>query len=319
MATSNSSNFDLTRDQIIKIALRKIGAIATGETPDAQTINDCSDQLNALVKSLVATGLHVWTESEATVFIQPRQATYTIGTGSPDHITETYTATTLASAAALGAGTISVSSASGIATTYSIGIVLDDGTVFWTTVNGAPVGTTVTLAATLTDSASAGNAVYVYQTGIVRPLRVVNARRYNYASQLDTQMLVLSRIDYQNMPNKQNTGVVTQWFYDPRGGSNTTGRLYVWPAPVDATNAVKITWWRPIQDFDTASNNSDLPVEWLDALIWNLAYKMAPEYDCSPQRYAMLKEQAAISLDNVAGWDREPESYLFGFNADQTT
>jgi hypothetical protein len=50
----------------------------------------------------------------------------------------------------------------------------------------------------------------------------------------------------------------------------------------------------------------------MDALVWNLAYKMAPEFDCPAQRYAMIKDQAASSLDNVMGWDREPESYLFG-------
>jgi len=45
---------------------------------------------------------------------------------------------------------------------------------------------------------------------------------------------------------------------------------------------------------------------------------MAPEYDCPPQRYQMIQGQAASSLDTVQGWDREPESYLFGYNADQT-
>lgn len=318
MTTSGTVTFNLNRNQIILSALRKIKAIASGEVPDAQTVQDCADQLNSMVKSFAATGLHIWTETEATMFLQAGQFSYTLGAGSTDSATETYTATTLSSAAALGASSIVVASATGIATTYNIGVVQDAGTIFWTTVNGAPVGTTVTLAGPLTDSASAGNAVYIYQTKIVRPLRVVAARRFQFASLLDTQMLGLSRIDYRNMPNKQNIGVITQWFYDPKGGANATGSMYVWPAPSDVTSAVKFTWWRPLQDFNTSANNADIPQEWLDALVWNLAYRMAPEYDCPPAQYSMVKEQAAMTLQNAMGFDREPESYLFGFNADQT-
>lgn len=312
MTTSGTSTFNFNRDQIIKSAARKIGAIASGETPDAQTVSDFSDQLNTMVKSWASTGIHIWTETEATLFLQPGQVAYSLGSGSSDHCAETYTATTLASAASAGAVSISVSSATGFATTYNIGVVLDSGSIFWTTQNGAAVGTTIPLTGGLSGAAAAGNAVYVYAVNIIRPLRVVSTRRYNFASAIDTQVIPMSRIDYRNQPNKVASGVPTQTFYDPRGGANATGVLYVWPAPSDATNAIKLTWWRPLQDFTSAATNPDLPQEWLDALVWALALKMAPEYDCSPQRYEMIKDQAASALDMVMGFDREPESYFFG-------
>ncbi len=318
MTTSGAVSFNYNRDQIIKASLRKIGAIAAGETPDYQTIQDASDQLNILVKALNATGLHIWTETEAALFLQPNQVAYTLGGATMDHATESFTATTLSSTAASGATSVSVASASGFADTYRVGIVLDSGSLFWTTESGAPSGSAVALASALTGPASAGNAVYVYQSDIVRPLRVVSGRRFAFNGAIDTPMMQLARIDYRNLPNKTDTGTVTQFFYDPRGGANTQGIIYVWPAPPDVTSCVKFTWWRPVQDFTSSANTPDLPQEWLDALIWNLAYKMAPEYDCTPNRYAMIKEQAGSSLDLVMGWDREPESYLFGFNADQT-
>lgn len=318
MTTSGTATFNYNLNQIVTAAARKIGAIASGEVMSSAAVTDFSDQLNMFVKSLNATGLHIWTETDATVFLQTNQVSYTLGAGSTDHATETYTATTLSAAAALGASTISVTATTGFSSTYKVGVVLDGGTIFWTTQSGAVSGTTVTLAATLTGAAASGNAVYVYQTDIIRPLRVVSARRFNFASAIDTQINLVSRIDYRNLPNKTNTGVVTQAFYDPRGGANTQGVISVWPAPADVTNAVKMTWWRPVQDFSAAGNTPDLPQEWLDALIWNLAYKMAPEYDCPANRFNMIKEQAAGSLGLVMGFDREPESYLFGFNADQT-
>lgn len=315
MATSGTSNFNYTRDQIIKAALRKLGVINSSETPSPQLITDCSDQLNILVKALNATGLHIWTEEEATIFLQPGQVSYTLGGTTPDNATGNYTATTLANSAASGATSISVASATGFGSGFFVGVVLANGTIGWSTQSGAASGSVVTLAAGLAGAANAGAAVYVYQTQIIRPLRVVGARRYNFSSAIDTMMTPLSRLDYRNMPNKTSTGVPTQVYYDPRGGANTQGILSVWPAPADITNGVKITWWRPMQDFTAPGNNPDLPQEWLNALIWNLALQMGPEFDISTNRYSMIKEMASGSLESVSGWDKEPESYLFGFDA----
>lgn len=323
MTTSGSTNFNLNANQIVRASLRKIGAISAGETPDNQTVQDCMDQLNMLVKALNATGLHIWTETEATLFLQPYQIAYTLGGDTDDHATEDFTQTTLTASASDGATSITVESADGFGDGFWVGVVVDDGTISWSRQSGAAFGTTITLATALSDSATSGSAVYVYEEDIGRPLRVVSGRRYFFSGSpstgISTQMMAFARIDYRNQPNKETPGTITQYFYDPRGGANTQGIMYVWPAPPDVTNAMKFTWWRPVQDFDAAADTPDLPQEWLDALVWNLAYKMAPEYDCPPQRYAMLKEQAAASLDLVMGWDREPESYLFGFNTNQTS
>jgi hypothetical protein len=315
MTTSGTATFNYNRDQIIKMAYRKLGVINASETPGAQMIQDASDALNLWVEALNATGLHIWTETEATLFLQPGQSTYMLGSGTTDHATENHTATTLA-ATASGANIV-VSSATGFGANYNIGVVLDSGSIFWTTQNGAASGTSVTLTGSLTGTASSGNAVYVYQTDIIRPLRVVSTRRYNFASAIDTQMIQMARIDYRNQPNKSTLGVPTMTFYDPRGGANTQGSMAVWPAPSDATNAIKMTWWRPVQDFTSSANTPDLPTEWGLCLIWNLAKEMGPEFDVTPNRWAMIKEMAAGHLDNVSGWDREPESYLFGQDLSQ--
>jgi hypothetical protein len=317
MSTSGVSSFNATRDQIILAALRKLQAISANETAVNPTlITNCAFQLNAMVKSLNATGLHIWTEEEATIFLQPSQVSYTLGGTTNDNATGSYTATTLAASASSGATSISVASATGFGANFYVGVVLASGSIYWTTQSGAASGATITLTAGLSGAANAGAAVYVYQTQIVRPLRVVGARRYNYSSAIDTTMGdPMSRLDYRNLPNKTSPGVPTRFYYDPRGGANSQGIFYVWPAPSDATNAVKMTWWRPIQDFTAAGNNPDLPQEWIDALIWNLARKLWPEFPISQALQQIIMQEAQASLDNVSGWDREPESYLFGFDA----
>jgi len=318
MAVSGTAAFNYNLDQIVRSALRKIGAIAAGETPSPQMFQDAKDQLNILIKAWDATGLHIWTEEEAILFTQPSQVSYTLGGNTPDSCAATsFTQTSLTANASAGATTISVLSATGFAANYYVGIPLSTGYIFWTQESGAPSGTTINLTTPLTSAATAGSYVYVYQSQIIRPLRVLGGRRYYIPSSIDTPLIALSRIDYRNLPNKTTPGTITQYFYDPRGGAATQGVFYVWPAPTDANSAVKFTYMRPIDDFVTSANTPDLPNEWLDAIVWNLALKLALEYDTPPQRYEMLKEQAVSSLDLVMGWDREPESIYFGVNFDQ--
>jgi len=332
MPTSGTSTFNYTRDQIIRRSLRIVGAFASGETPDAQSVTDAADALNAMFKAWDGSGLHIWTEEEGILWLQPGQSTYIIGGTTTDHAAygtaynvptagQGFNSTTLLSGAANLATTISVNSISNITNGDQIGILMDHGLIFWTTVSGAPSGSTVTLANALNDTAAAGMPVYNYTTAIIRPLRIVSGRRFAFntgsVNQIDTPMISLSRIDYRNMPNKNATGTITQFFYDPRGGANAQGVINLWPSTSDALSAFKFTWYRPIQDIGTQGQIPDLPNEWLNAVIWTLADELSLEYDVPPQRAQMIGQRATQYRELAAGWDREIESY-FGVNTDQT-
>lgn len=319
MTTSGTSTFNYTRDQIIRRALRQCGAIASGETPDAQTVTDAADALNAMVKEWNTIGIHVWAESEGILFLQAEQAQYSVGPSATDQATQTnppnFAQTTLSAAAANGATSISVTSSTNITISDNIGVLLDDGSLFWTTVSNK-VSTTITLASGLTDSAASGNTVFDYTTKILRPLRISDMRRYNILSAIETPMVRMARLDYRDLPNKANTGTPTSFFYDPLGGAVTYGLIYIWPIPVAVVDTVKFTWLRQIQDFNAASDTPDLPQEWINALVWNLSVQLAPEFDVPPPRFQILSAMAAQSLDRVTGWDREPESTYFGVSMD---
>lgn len=309
MATSGTATFSRNRDQIIKSALRKVNAFESGETPDSESINDASDALNAMVKHWQASGIHIWRTEEAILFPQLDQVRYVLG--ATDHATETYVETALTSAAADGASTVVVDSVTGIATTYYIGVQLDDGTLHWTTVNGAPSGTTVTLTAVLTDSAAAGNMVLIYQTKLVRPLKILSARSFNLTSDIETPLLEMDRIEYQEMPNKTATGKVTSFYYDRRGGANSTGLVYLWPEPSTIDEAIKMTVARPIEDFAAAGDDADLPQEWIRAIEWGLADEIADEYDVPEPKRTRIERRAAQYLNEANWWEREAVSIQF--------
>lgn len=311
MSTSGATTFKRNRDQLIGSALRKISAFESGETPDAQSVQDASDALNAMVKHWQASGIYIWTSEEAILFPVLGQVQYTIGTGSTDRITGSYTQATLTSAAALGANTIAVASVTGIATTYNIGVQLDDGTFQWTTVNGAPSGLTVTLTANLTDTAAIGNSVLVYQNSLIRPVKILDARRFNLTSLIDVPLMEMERAEYMDMPNKTSIGAVNSFFYDRRGATNTQGLFYIWPSPATTDEVIKITAARPIEDFTVAGDDADLPQEWIRAIEWGLADEIADEYDVPEPKRTRIERRAAQYLAEVNWWERELISFQF--------
>jgi len=86
MATSNSTNFIVTRDDIIKGALRLCGALALGETPSASQLSEAGETLNMLVKAWQADGMALWARGEYTLPLTLDTKSYTIGTGQTVNI-----------------------------------------------------------------------------------------------------------------------------------------------------------------------------------------------------------------------------------------
>ena len=79
MTTSLTYSYQLTRNEIIQSALRKLGVLAEGQSPSTQNYADGSMALNTVISQLRAVGMPLWARSEYT--FTPTTNTYTIGTG----------------------------------------------------------------------------------------------------------------------------------------------------------------------------------------------------------------------------------------------
>lgn len=81
---------------LIKGSLRLIGAISTGETPEAAEANEALVMLNELLETLSIGTLSVWDKPTQTFALVPGQQNYTIGFGSnfnverPERIIDAY-------------------------------------------------------------------------------------------------------------------------------------------------------------------------------------------------------------------------------------
>ena len=67
MTTSGNFDFDLTRTELITGALRILGVVAQGQTPDATQLSDGAQALNVMCKAWQADGLPVWSIKTQTI------------------------------------------------------------------------------------------------------------------------------------------------------------------------------------------------------------------------------------------------------------
>jgi hypothetical protein len=307
MTTSGVTGFAFTRDNIITMALNQIGVYSKNAVIDNNDLVDATRALNLLLLAWQNIGLSLSRIQDCYLFTKAGQASYTLGGPSSENITENYTQTKLSTSAAAGAGTVTMVSAAGLSIGMFVGVMMDGGIIHWTTTTNAvnPVGLTVVMAG----AAAAGNAVYVYATKIQRPLRVISARRRTSGG-YDIPISVKAREDYNNLPNKKGSGSPLMIYYDPR--RETYGTLYAWLTPKDEKEIICLTVIRPIEVFTAGNQTPDLPAEFYDALVSNLALKLANEYhEVSPEIYAKIQEAAAQSLMAAHLFDNELASIQF--------
>lgn len=309
MTTSGTITFTRTRDQLIKAALRKCSIGGEGEVPTPQQINDAAEDLNMMVKAWKAMGINLWCYQEIAIFPVIEQSSYNLSpTG--DNASSTYLVTTLSASAAAAASTITVTNVT--LGTYSIngwiiGVVLDSGAIQWTNINGAPAGLIITLTASLTGAAASGNLVYIYQAKANRPLRVL-AGRVKINNGNEVPMKVVSRQDYFNNPIKTTQGHPTQLYYDPQ---LTHGQLYIWSTFQTVNDFIIITAQREIEDFNTLADTADLPQEWMEPIVWNLAARIMFDYGIDKVTRDDISSIAAGFLEIVMAFDQEAASICF--------
>jgi hypothetical protein len=307
MATSGSSDYTITRNDIFDAALAMVNVVEFSETPSSDDYDACALMLNLMVKAWMAKGAKLWAMKQATLFLADGTASYSLG-ASGTHCTHTYVQTTLSTDEALGSTSLSLTSTTGMSASDNIGIVLDDGTIHWTTISGAP-GAPTTIVTGLASAATSGNVVFTYTSKINRPQRIDSEAMYRHTSAgQDTPVKLISRSEYAQLANKTSEGKIVQAYYDPQLGNGT---LYVWPTPDDATEVLKFWYERLLEDFDAAANNPDFPIEWGEALIFGLADRLCAVYQVPLQQRQWIKAEAKEKLDEAMAYDREPVSVFF--------
>ncbi len=307
MTTSGSYDYNQTRDQIISDALQLLNILAAGETATANDITFCANALNKMVKAWMGQGIHLWTEEEGTIYLVNGQTQYSLPGANASDGSGTPVETTTSAAASLGATSIICTTTTGMTAGDNIGIEIQSSPISlqWTTI-ASVVGTTVNLNTTLTAAANLGAFVATYTTAMPRVISIQSARVRD-SGNFDRPVWIKARDDYMMIPQKNITGQINVVYYSPQ---MTTGILYVWPTTSSVSQRLKVTYLRTIQDFDSSSDNPDLPQEWLEVITYNLAVRIAPAYGVNLSSGGVagnpdILRQAAQYLEDMKAWDAE--------------
>jgi len=81
MTISGSANWNLTRDQIVQAALRKIGIAVDGQVVTTTQLTNAQEALNNIVFSLYAQGMPVWAMTTTFFPLIQGQYQYPVGSG----------------------------------------------------------------------------------------------------------------------------------------------------------------------------------------------------------------------------------------------
>lgn len=313
MALSNSQNFGVTRDDLIKAGMQHIGALEDGGTPTATQLSEGALLLNMLIKHLQADEIQLWIRKSGYIFPVSDVSKVLLG-AEGGNAASAYTYTTTSAAAIAGASTITVTSISGISTTDVIGIELSDSSMQWTTVNGAPSGSTITLTAVLTGAVSSGANIYSYTTAnkLTCPAEVEEAFRRRSSDNTDVPMIAISDQEYNQLASKTEEGIPVQWFYDQTLGLSSSGYpgngdFYFWPRFQDGDHVIVIRFNKFLDDLDGATDNVEFPQLWFLPLMVGLAWLLAPKHGIPlKERQMLIQEfiflkQAAKDADQETG------------------
>ena len=301
MATSGSIDYTVSSTDIITEALEQCGVLAEGQAPNSDQLASSLRTLNMLTKHWQAAGLNLFAVQTLYLFPKKTQQSYIISSSTTDHVTSSFVKVLTTATASSGASSIVVDDYSNINDGDYIGI--QQGTVIqWTTVNGTPVSTTISLATTLDADVAVGATVYVYTSKAFRPMRVLEAYDHNDAGNTDLELLQISRMSYNRLNNKATTGRVNQIYYDPQ---IVSPKVYIWPTVDNEANYIKLFVQRTLEDQDDVGNSPDYPQEWYLPLAMNLASLLTSKYGVPVQTATRIDRQAMYYYEQASDNDSE--------------
>lgn len=303
MTTSGSTDFTMTAIQVINKAFGKIGLKVAEQALEPEEFQDGLDALNLMIKSWGAQGLHLWTKDEGIVFLDAGKTDYLLGASGDEACQfDDFISTTTTADQSTSDTVIPVIDTTGMVAGDKIGIQLDKNVRHWTTIATVDSSVQVTIDVGLASGSTTGNTVFTFTKLIQRPKRILSFRRKTFATDNEIPVITWSRDQYFNQVNKISQGTVVNCYYSPQ---LTDGRLYVWQTASSVNDFIRFTFERPLEDILIGDNTLDFPVEWLEAIIYNLAARLADDYDAPPFKVQSVTAKAVQFLDDLLGWDEE--------------
>jgi hypothetical protein len=125
----------------------------------------------------------------------------------------------------------------------------------------------------------------------------------------DTVLTQFNRTEYAQQPNKYVQGRPTNFYFDKTINPSIT----LWPAPSSEFDQVTLWRHRFVQDVGTLTQQIEVPQQWMEAIIWQLAARLAyelPGIDSARRGEVIQASQAFIQEAELGETDNAP-IYLY--------
>lgn len=303
MATSGSVSFTMDARTVIERAFSKVGVKKAEQPLEADEFQDGIESLNLMLATWRAQGLHLWTKDEGVLFLDAGKTDYNLGpTGDKACQLDDFIGSTTTTANLSTDVILDVLSTTGMIALDSVGVELDDNTRHWTTIVSVDSPTQITITDGLPSDAKSGSSVFTFTNLAQRPNRILSYRRKTFNQDNEIPVIAFSRDQYFNQVNKMSQGTVVNAYYSPQLND---GRVYVWQTANSVNDFVRYTFERPMQDILYGDDNLDIPPEWLETVIYNLAMRLVDDYDVPNGKGDRVTQKAVALLDELLGWDEE--------------
>jgi len=160
---------------------------------------------------------------------------------------------------------------------------------------------------------TAGQVVYTLgPSGVLtdKPYDIVYAARRDPTNNIDVPMNLIGEREYQRLSLKQQQGIPTNLWYKQL---RTTGELYVWPTMSSTCPYTQLVLQcrMYVDDLDSTTDEPEFPIEWGNALIFNLAHDLAPEYGVDAKKRAEMYLIGQRKLNDLLDNNQENANVVF--------
>lgn len=309
MTTSGVYDLAFTLNETLSEAFDILGQGVDGETLSGSAFTRGKRSANLMLKEWQTQGIHLWTFTEATLFLEVGRAKYDFRDSDVRVVNEFFeTNTTLDTVA--NALSFTVETDTDIQTSDIIGIIQDDNNLFWSTVFGV-AGDVVVINDQIPLATLSGAQVYNYRpasstnTVLIPVSKILDVRRKE-TTDYEIPIIFESREDYFNLPNKNQTGTAIQAYYSRQDiAGEVGGIMYLWSAPDSSVPIVNFTYERKIQILVNDTDIIDIPDFAQEAFIYGLAKRLMPKYGgITPQKVQWITAEADRKLQDMLSYDQ---------------
>ena len=268
--------FTVTRNQIIKRALRIVGVLAQGEEPTPEQLTEANECISATLKALSNDGVNLWKQTERRIDFATAASQCTNGG-------KTYLC--------LRSHTSASTTEPGVGANWHL---------YWKEHSNS--STTAWVDAT----AYTGNAIIEIPDSVIYIDKL-----WSVENGSDSPITLVNRFDFLDLSYKYDPGDPQQAWFE----AAETPLLHLDYSPDANSLSLRYLSQTFIDSFAGAGDTQDTPGQWVDALCYAVASQLADEYQLALEERSYLTQKAIAKVRSARGATRDTRTGSFVRNA----